>query len=67
MKDRVILNIIKNKTYLLVYHKEELVGKIEIANNNKSSSVSLRIHGNKEQTYVKVEKEKKVNELNLEE
>lgn len=57
MKDRIILNIVKGKTFLNVYHMGNLIGKIEIAEKNGGSNVSLRIHGNKDETFFKVEKE----------
>ena len=57
MNDRIVLSMVRGKTYLNVYHMGELIGKVEIADKNKSKNVSLRIHGDRTKTMFKIAKD----------
>jgi hypothetical protein len=57
MKDRIILNIVRGKSFISIFHNGEVIAKLEVADRNVTNRVSVKFHSNKEFTYVKVEKD----------
>lgn len=57
MKDSITLVISRGKNYLNLYHKGELVGKIEVSELNRGNQTSLKLSSDKTNTIFKITKE----------
>lgn len=57
MKNSVSLHISRNKSYLDIVHKGELIGKIEVAESNRTNTINLRFVCNAEDTRFNIKKD----------
>lgn len=67
MKNSVVLNISKAKSFLNIFHKGELIGRIEVADKNPSNRVSLKLRADADLTRYILSKDDDETKFNREE
>lgn len=52
----VILHIARHKSHLDIIYKGEMIGRIEVSEQNRNVQTSLRLQSNPEETFFKIVK-----------
>lgn len=63
MKDRIVLSISRGKSHMNILYKGNIIGRIEVSDNNRGNQVSLKLSSDKNETVYKIEKLNNVNDV----
>lgn len=67
MKNSVVLHITRGKSHLDIVHNGEVIGRIEVAERNRTNQASLKLRADAEVTRYIIAKEEDETKFNREE